>query len=764
MRRRYLLSELVVAFTLLMLHGCASPLLPVPGSTAALDTVRDADLSARYPSQVKQPTGRGEAERKPQMPEIYPGKDPQPGDVRRTGATGGNPQRPGVEQASDGYQLTFDNAAISDVAKAILGDTLQVPYIIDPRVQGQVTVATGRAVSKDELLKSFEAALKLSNGALVADSNGGYRIVPTGEAASGDVGRVGSVRPGSVIEAGYGVSIMPLRHTSAESMLRVLEGFLARAGTVKAEQTGNLLLIRGSARERENIVDVIATFDVDWMRGQSAGIFPLTHASPEEMIGELNQVLQNEGGSINANMVRFQPIARLNAVLVLARTAKALQTAATWIKRLDKANTAGRNVYVYQVENGKAVDIAQILNDTFGSSGTAVRRSERADVAPGRDATRLSSPGSDRGSTSQFSDPPTNGAPAQAEATIAQAGNTSATTVTIGTSSTSVNGPNGGGAVGSIDARIIANEANNSLLIHASLADYQKILATLRQIDKPPLQVLINATIAEVTLNDALRYGVQAFLKKGNDRDSIGYHPGPIDLTLQPQFPGLNLIYGNVADPRVVLDALSDITSVKVVSSPSVVVIDNQPAVLKVGDEVPISTQQAQSVENPDAPIINSIRFRETGVILKVTPRVNSNGLVTMDVEQEISQVAGTTEDGVSASLTPTISQRRIASTIAVYSGQTVTLGGLISDQVNSDRKSVPVLNKVPYIGDLVGKTEKEARRTELMVFIRPQVIRNSDDASRVSEELRSTLKTMMFEPPPPDHRHGWAARNGNKD
>jgi len=263
----------------------------------------------------------------------------------------------------------------------------------------------------------------------------------------------------------------------------------------------------------------------------------------------------------------------------------------------------------------------------------------------------------------------------------------------------------------------------------------------LRQIDRPPLQVMINATIVEVTLNDSLRYGVQVFLK--GKRFSGGF-VNATEIPLAPSVPGLNFIVGSLADPKVVLDALADVTEVKVVSSPSVVVVDNQPALLKVGDEVPISTQQATILENPTAPIVSSIRFRDTGVILKVIPRVNSTGLVTMDIEQEISAVVN---QATGPTLTPTISQRQIASTISVYSGQMVVLGGLISEQRNNDKGGVPILNQIPILGDIVGSTNKGLKRTELIVFIRPQVIRDSRDARDVAEELRSRLKSMAPSP-----------------
>lgn len=723
--------------------------------------MRDEDLSARYPSIVKGNDNSG-GRAKQRRPELYPGEDTAAGNSNAAGSAGREGTicvKPiGVRQAEQGFELNFENANIADVAKAIFSDTLKQAYIIDPRVQGTVTLSTGRAVSRDDLLKSFEAAVKLNNGAMIADRSG-YRIIPASEAASGDISRIERLSTTDAATPGFGVTVMPLRHTSGEAMMRLIEGFLARAGSVRTEATGNLLLIRGGARERESILDVVMTFDVDWLRGQSAGIFPLTHAAPDEMITELNQVMQTEGGSLTANLARFQPIARLNAVLVLTRRADHLKTIGEWIQRLDKSNAAGQSIYVYQVENGKAVDIAGLLNDTFGGGGGTPRRTPRSDIAPGREVAQ----GSSSGSFNSGAGGGPNSAPGSSPSATGQpsgSGQSGRPTLPRLSSPPGVSSVGPGASAGAggatVDVKIIPDEANNTLIIRANQTEYQKILGALRQIDKPPLQVLINATIAEVTLNDALRYGVQVYLK--GSKASGGYQAGP-ELALRPTFPGLNLMLGGVEDPRAVLDALSDVTTVKVVSSPSVVVVDNQAATLKVGDEVPISTQQAQNTTILNGPIINTIWSRETGVILKVTPRVNSSGLVTMEVEQEISQVANanTGNEANQNSLTPTISQRRISSTISVYTGQTVALGGLISEQTNRSRKSVPIVNQIPIFGDLLGKTDAQSKRTEMIVFIKPQIIRNGEDASRVSEELRGKLKSMAFEQVP---QRSWTTKS----
>jgi general secretion pathway protein D len=729
-----------------LLGACSKPQI---SQNALLDDIRATDLTPHGGTPVPSIRSSSDAP-EAREPRLYPGdrRESQPRRVEPLA------ERNAIQQGSEGYQLNFDAANISDVARVILTDTLHVPYAVDSRVQGTVTLATGRPVSRDELIKVFETALRLNNAALIGNV-GGYRIVPLEEAAGGELSQIRPYRPGESDPPGYGVTIMPLRNISAESALRLLDGFLARSGSTRAETTGNMLLVRGTSREREQIIEVIETFDVDWLRGQSAGIFPVAYATPDEIIQELTLLMNNEQAALSANMLRFQAVPRLNAILALARRPEHLQLVGTWIKRLDKTSTAGQQLYVYQVENGRAVELARILNETFNVSGGSSRKTPRSEASPGSSTVSQFSSESQTGSTGigQKSEPASGGLDSNRGTAGVNGTSTPQQVFDTGASSSS----------STVDVRVTADEANNALLIRASQIDYQRIVAALRQIDRQPTQVLINATIAEVTLNDALRYGVQAYLKASHGSDgAYGFstgHAGTTNaetLTLSPSFPGLNLLFGAVGDPRVVLDALASITEVKVVSSPSVLTIDNQPATLKVGDEVPIATQQAQSVTTPDAPVLNTIRFRETGVILRVIPRINSSGLVTMDVEQEISQVANNEQLPSTGTLTPTISQRRIASTVSVYSGQTVALGGLISEQNNSGKNNVPLINRIPYVGDLIGKTDIERKRTELIVFIKPQVVRNGRDASRVSEDLRSKLRSMAFEPI--DDRHRWRA------
>jgi general secretion pathway protein D len=285
--------------------------------------------------------------------------------------------------------------------------------------------------------------------------------------------------------------------------------------------------------------------------------------------------------------------------------------------------------------------------------------------------------------------------------------------------------------------RITADVTNNALLVYASEESHRIVEQTLRQIDRPQLQVAIDATIAEVTLNNKLNYGVQFFLKSKDigakpDQGSIINTIG--SAVLAQQFPGFNFVLGNAAEPRLILDALHDVTDVKVLSTPSVVVLDNHVATLQVGDQIPVSTGTA-TVLTANNTVVSTIDYRNTGVILHVQPRVNFNGNIVLDIEQEISNVANP-----STTLTPTVSQRRVKSSIAVSSGQTVLLAGLISEQENLGRQGIPLLTGIPGIADLFSHQNRTKVRTELILFIRPQIIRTPVDANLIAEELRAKL------------------------
>ena len=660
----------------------------------------------------------------------------------------------GATASGSGYDLNFENTPVTNVAKVILGDILGVGYTIDPRVQGTVSLASGRPVPKADILFVLENALRMSNVVLMRDP-AGYRLMPLGEA----IGAGPIDRDAASAEGGYGISVVPLRYVSAATLIKLLDSFAMKAGAVRADSARNMLLIQGTGPERQTAIETVLSFDADWMRGQSVGIYPIHNSAPEALIAELEKIVDAGEGGLGQNIIKFHPISRSNSVLVVARRPELLKTAATWINRLDNSDSA-TGVRVYRVRYGDARQMARVLNEIFvGGSSAGGLDNPSNTLAPGSGAM----------TTTSGEQPSTfGGTPGQSRVrqqlgvtNTEQRGLTAAQPPANqggGFTVAPVDARGGGGSPLLQGVRITADAVNNALLIYASQENYRIIERTVRQIDRPQLQVAIEATVAEVTLNNNLNYGVQFFLTskdlgfktdRGSALNTSAIQPpgttqsgtdavGVANAFLNRAFPGFNFLIGPEKQPRMILDALHAVTSVKVLSNPSVVVIDNQTATLQVGDDVPISTGSANVLTGNNT-IVNTIDYRNTGIILRVVPRVNVNGNIRLDIEQEISNVAPTAG---ADTLTPTVSQRKVKSSISIASGQTVLLAGLISERQERGSSGLPLLDQLPgVLGSAFSQRNNGMVRTELIIFIRPQIIRDSVDAHFVAEELRSKLR-----------------------
>jgi general secretion pathway protein D len=725
------------------------------------EKVRSIDLLPRYPNQIQQgqlSTGRRA------KPVIYPAESA--GDAPQPGATLSSQQAiPG----GDGFELNFDNSPVASVAKVVLGDILGVGYVIDPRVQGNISLSSARPVPKSDIIFALENALRVGGIALVRD-NAAYRLMPATEAVG-----AGATDTAERMEPGYGMSIVPLQHVSAQTVVKLVDSFATKPGMVRADVGRNLVLVQGSGNERRNAADLVLSFDADWMRGQSVGIFPVQNSNPEPIIAELEKIIDSGEGGVTQNLVKFQPIPRMNAVLAVTRKAELLRRVETWINRLDTTNRGRSAIHVYHVKYGEARQIARVLNDIFGGGSGSASSLDSSQTAPGSGASssssgaaalsRLSASPSGGGSSGGFGSNSRTASTAASGAAAAQPGYGATSTSAQGGSlfETSTGGQSGarggatGGAGGILEGvRITADTVNNTLLIYASQEQYSIIEQTVRQVDQPQLQVAIDATIAEVTLTDELQYGVQSYITSrdlglkpnvgsfGNSAASAAINAAG-DVVLNRAIPGFNFLVGSANTPRGILSALHAVTDVKVLSNPSLVVIDNQVATLQVGDEIPIQTGSA-TVLTGNNTVANTTDYRSTGIILRVVPRINANGNVRLDVEQEISNpVSGSSSSSSSSSstnsLTPTVSTRKVRSSVAVASGQTVLLAGLISDTQNRTRSGIPGLDQIPGLGEILSQNEKSIKRTELIIFIRPKIIRDGMDAHFVAEELRTKLR-----------------------
>jgi len=715
-----------------------------------IDKVHSLDLQPRYP----RPVGTELAtQSKPQRSMVYGETSSSSGSSSSSQVVTATPVSQ-TEAVGNGFELNFENTPVATVAKVVLGDILGVGYVIDPRVQGTVNLASVRPVPKTDILYVLESALRLGGISLVRDT-AGYRLIPLGDA----VGAGNVDTDGSHPEPGYGISVIPLQYISAQTLVKLLDSFALKPGMVRADPGRNLLLIQGGGAERRTAVETALSFDVDWMLGQSVGVFPIVNGNPEPIIAELEKIMDSGESGLSQNVVKFQTVSRMNAIMVISRKPAMLRTAETWIKRLDRANTS-KTVHVYRIKYGEAKQIARVLTEMFiGSSGASDNAldSPLGQLAPGSGASASASDRLSAGGNSSQTGTSSSQQQQMSTSLVANRGfgGTPPPAVVPSGPTTNLNDTHSstsGGKAILEGVRITADVVNNTLLIYADQENYRLIEDTLRQIDKPQLQVAIDATVAEVTLNDSLAYGVQAYLTSKN----LGLRPdqgSALNTTatsapaaaaagtvanafLNRAFPGFNFLIGSESQPSMILDALHTVTDVKVLSNPSLVVIDNQVASLQVGDQVPVSTGSA-TVLTTNNTVVNTIDYRNTGIILRVAPRVNVNGNVRLDIEQEISNVSPATAN----SLTPTVAERKVKSSISVASGQTVLLAGLISETHQGTRNGIPGLDQIPSLGDVFSHNDRSTARTELIIFIRPQIIRDGTDAHYVAEELRSKLR-----------------------
>jgi len=631
--------------------------------------------------------------------------------------------RGNVFASDDGVTLNFEQADLREFLRVIFDTILQENYFVDPQVKGIVTLHTTKPITQAAVLPILETVLE-SNGVAMLQDDGIFKIVPLanaeGAAASPSVGRYASRR-----SVGYGIQVVPLEHVSAREIQRILGPLVPDGSTLRVDETRNVLILSGPKYRVDELLATIRTFDVDWLSGMSFGMFTLEYADAATLIEELQGIIGGNGASPLEGIVKLMPIERLNAVLVIAHLPAHIAAVQNLIEKFDWGveGAAGRRLYVYELENGKAENIARSLQEIFAAPDD-IRERDRASRISGSDVFRsaddmtrpLQAPGGQINRSVDASQNVNFGNPGE-------------------------NGDIGLFADGQGAIKIIADEDNNAILVLASQQDYRSIEAAIRRLDIAPRQVLIEATIAEVTLSNTLDYGVRWFLE--NSGSELGFNaPVPGNAS------GAGLAFAffdEASDLSAFFDMLATESSVKFLSTPQVMVLDNQTATIRVGDQIPVTTRSSQSTTNPDAPIVTEVQFRDTGTLLTVTPRINAGGQVILEISQEVSLPG--TEPAVGGGGNVSIAQRTINSSVIVQSGQTVVLGGLILENTNESTAGIPGLMRIPWLGKLFSSTSQDVFRTELIVTVRPRVIENQRAMRQVTEELRQRMqKASQYE------------------
>ena len=639
--------------------------------------------------------------------------------VQGTGTGAGNGYAEG-----DGVTLNFEQASLPEFLRVVFESILKENYLLDPSVSGSVTLHTTRPVTPDTVLPIVEAVLEQNGAALIRDE-GMFKVLPLGEAASSSgvpaVGRYPSSK-----RKGYGIQVVPLQHVAASELEGILGPFVPEGSSMSVDTTRNVVILSGPKYRLDDLLATVRMFDVDWLSGMSFAMFRLEYADAVSVVQEIETLIDTGGNTPLAGIVRVMPIERVNGVLVITHRPEHIDAIQALIKEFDWGleGASGRRLFVYELENGKAENIASVLQQIFGQKELEDTRGSELAV-PGaassvfRRAETVSRP------------PPL---PGQSGANRVVRPATIAAAPAASGDGDTAEGGDGISAESQDEITIIADQDNNAILVMATPQDYHAIEATIRRLDISPRQVLIEATIAEVTLSNGLSYGVRWFLE--NEDWELGVNaPVPGNAS----GPGLAFAFFDAtSDLKAFFDVLATQSDVKFLSTPQVMVLDNQTANIRVGDQIPVTTRSSQSTTNPDAPIVTEVQFRDTGTLLTVTPRINAGGQITLEISQEVS-IPGA-EPAVGGGGNVSIAQRTINSSVIVQSGQTVVLGGLILETTTSGKSGVPFLMNIPGLGALFSTNSTDTFRTELIITVSPRVIEDPREMEKITEELRSRM------------------------
>jgi len=678
--------------------------------------------------------------------------------INRSAAAAAPPALSGA--ASGSATFNFEGESLQAVVKAILGDMLGQNYVIAPGVQGTVTLATPHPVSPAQALSLLEQVLSWNNARMVY-ADGRYNIVPADQALAGTVaprsGDAGNAR-------GYEVRVVPLRFIGANEMKKILEPYARSNAVIGTDPTRNIITISGSRSELENYLRTIQIFDVDWLSGMSVGVFPLETGQATKVVADLEKVFGENSKTPSAGMFRFMPLEGSNAVMVITPQASYLDQIRDWLDRIDNAGDTPR-LFSYELKYIKARDLAQRLAEVFGSGVGRNGGNSGSSLAPGAVGSSLTSSGiGESGSTLQFGN---------RDGASGSSFNDSGSDSGFGSGSSGSGSGGSGGDValsrreegnGAVTLEVegskvgvAAVEETNSLLVRASGTAWRSIRDVIDKLDVMPMQVHIEAQVAEVSLTGKLSYGVNWFFEQAVNAPMTGATSVIGNGAGLPSAAGRN-IWGDIAgtvgeggvgwtflgkNAAAVIQALDEVTNLRILQTPSVFVRNNAEAELKVGTQIPVNSYSVSTGVGVDT--YSQVQYLDTGVILKVRPRVTKDGTVFMEIAQEVSSPGSAPANcnaSTSACNVP-INTRFVKTEAAVQSGDTIMLAGLISDSTEDGSSGVPYLSRIPVLGGLFGSKSQNKDRQEVIVLLTPTIVRNPQEARNLTDEYSQRFRAM---------------------
>ncbi|AOY67012.1 type II secretion system secretin GspD [Xanthomonas euvesicatoria pv. euvesicatoria] len=740
-----------------LLAGCATTPPPDVRRNARLDPQVGA-AGATQTAAEQAADGNANASAKP-SPVIRRGS----GTMINQGAA--SAPAPTLGMASSGSAtFNFEGESVQAVVKAILGDMLGQNYVIAPGVQGTVTLATPNPVSPAQALNLLEMVLGWNNARMVF-SGGRYNIVPADQALAGTVAP-STASPSAA--RGFEVRVVPLKFISASEMKKVLEPYARPNAIVGTDPARNVITLGGTRAELENYLRTVQIFDVDWLSGMSVGVFPIQSGKAEKVAADLEKVFGEQSKTPSAGMFRFMPLENANAVLVITPQPRYLDQIQQWLDRIDSAG-GGVRLFSYELKYIKAKDLADRLSEVFGGRGNG--GSSSPTLVPGGVVNMLgnNSGGADRDESLGSSSGATGG----------DIGGTSNGSSQSGTSGSFGGSSGSGGGMlqlqpstnqnGSVTLEVEGDKVGvsavaetNTLLVRSSAQAWSSIRDVIERLDVMPMQVHIEAQIAEVTLTGQLEYGVNWYFENAVNAPVNADGTGGAGL---PSAAGRG-IWGDVSgsvtnnglawtflgkNAAAIISALDRVTNLRLLQTPSVFVRNNAEATLNVGSRIPINSTSINTGLGSDSSF-SSVQYIDTGVILKVRPRVTKDGMVFLDIVQEVSTPGARPAACTSASTTTVnsaacnvdINTRRVKTEAAVQNGDTIMLAGLIDDSTSDGSAGLPILSKLPVVGALFGRKTQNKDRREVIVLITPSIVRNPQEARNLTDEYGQKFKAMQ--------------------
>lgn len=667
--------------------------------------------------------------------------------------------------------FNLPNAPLLEVID-ILARDLHLNYILDSRVKGgSVTINTYGTIRAEDMRPILETILRM-NGLTMVQVGNIYRISPATEVSHLPISPQVNMKDFPEDERTL-LNLIFLKYMTAPEMENIIKPFLGESATMVSYLPANLLMIEDNARNMKRTTELINLFDADSFAGQRVQTFQTQNSRPSDLVKELDTVFRAYALNEKTSAVRFLPIDRINLVLAVAANPGVFPQVKEWIAKLDipvRLPVGAVSNYVYKLKYGRAEIIGSVLTQLYGGFGGS-------GFGGGLSSSFQNAGNRFQGGGSQFNTFGTGGAGAfnggggfgnafPSNATVNQFGagpteNPSALSGAFGGAATAPSGaaaiPGAPGATRDQTGqfltnsnpnnqqglpRIIPNPFDNTLIVQGTPQMWEQISHLLEQIDISPRQVLIDARIYEISLTGEFAFGVAAFLQR---KAAGGSNTHQFISSLKDGATALSagLLVGRSRELLAAIAIAEAHTKTKVISSPSIVATDSIPATISVGTDVPTLSAQAVSpglTNGGTSQFTQSISTVSTGTNLNILARVNASGVVTLVIDQSVTQPQPPLPGAINS---PSFSKRNVSTQVTVDDGDTIAIAGIILEQDLFARNGIPLLDRLPLIGGVFGGTTKNTSRTELIIFLTPRVIYDTNQISDATEELRQKVKGL---------------------